>query len=244
MAEQGVLYAQKLYVNEFDLSGNMTSVGFECGVQGQDSTRYSTALTGSTSRTEDPGHTFAQLESSSLFEAGSGKIDTVAAGLARASDTLITFCPLTGTAGERAYLLRGITTQYRSGARVGEMLRADLSARCSANWLPGYVLFNGSFSATGSGSAFQLGAVASGKSLYAWLHVLSGTFGSITLKVQSDDNSGFTSATDRITFSAATAVGVQYATPVAGAITDDWWRVNCSALTTGPMSVVIGMAIL
>ena len=43
--------------------------------------------------------------------------------------------------------------------------------------------------------------------------------------MQSDDNSGFTSATNRITFTQATGVTSELLS-VAGAITDDYWRLS------------------
>lgn len=245
MAEQGVLYAQKLYVRGRDLSGNMTAGGFECGVEGQDSTRYATALTGTTSKTEDPGLSFAQIEAASLWEAGlaAGSIDDRFAAELRLADVPILFCPLTGAEGERAYLLSAFASQYRAGAKIGEMLKADFSAKCSSLWVAGTILKNGSQSGTGNGTAFQVGAVPAGKSLYAHLHVISGTFGSITVKVQSDDAIGFPSATDRVTFGAAAAVGAEIAVAVPGPITDDYWRMNVSALTSGPMTIVLAIGI-
>ena len=55
----------------------------------------------------------------------------------------------------------------------------------------------------------------------------------LALKVQSDDNSSFTSATDRITLTNFTAVGAQYS-KVAGAITDTHYRINYTLSGTSP----------
>src|SRR6185503_9390715 len=152
MAEQGVLYAQKLYVRGRDLSGNMTAGAFECGVEGQDSTRYSTALTGTNYKTEDPGLSFAQLETSSLWEAGlaAGSIDDRFDAEIRQANVPILFCPLTGAEGERAFLLQAYESQYRMGAKIGDMLKADFSAKCSSLWVSGTLLKNGSQSGTGN----------------------------------------------------------------------------------------------
>lgn len=79
---------------------------------------------------------------------------------------------------------------------------------------------------TGTGTANQLGALSAAQSLYVNLHVLSiaGTTPSLTVRVESDDNAGFSSATTRGTFTAATtAVGGQHMR-IAGPITDDYWR--------------------
>jgi len=57
--------------------------------------------------------------------------------------------------------------------------------------------------------------------------------------VQSDDAQAFLSPTDRITFAQATAIGAQWATPVSGAITDDWWRLSYTIGGTNPSFMVI-----
>jgi len=80
------------------------------------------------------------------------------------------------------------------------------------------------------GSVVNLGD-ATGLYVYCTLHVFSaGT--SITVKVQSDDNSGFTTPTDVATISggAISAAGGYWMTRVAGT-TDTYYRLNASAVT-------------
>jgi hypothetical protein len=82
------------------------------------------------------------------------------------------------------------------------------------------------------GTALNLGLVAAGKYLYATLHLLGTAGSSITVLVESDEDSGFASATTRITFGPLTTVGGNWGTRVAGAIAlDDWFRINVSAIT-------------
>ena len=71
--------------------------------------------------------------------------------------------------------------------------------------------------------------------MYAGLHITaaSGTTPTLVVKVQSDDNAGFTSATDRITFTSANSIGGQWSS-VAGAVTDDYWRVTWTVGGTSP----------
>lgn len=97
-------------------------------------------------------------------------------------------------------------------------------------------------SSTGAlGSGTQAGAVAADEYLYASLHCFSAgtTFDAV---VESDDNSGFTSATTRVTFSGITTEGGTWATKVAGAITDDWWRVRVTTCT-GTFSIAASIGI-
>lgn len=87
-------------------------------------------------------------------------------------------------------------------------------------------------STTGAkGTAVQHGAVASDERLFATLHLLGTAGTSITAVIESDDNSNFTSATTRYTWSALTAANGYWATPVAGAITDTWWRLRVTAVS-------------
>lgn len=143
--------------------------------------------------------------------------------------------------GSTAYLFRGIPLQYvPTEGNVGDLAMAKLSGQSSTGGVVrGTLIHPGSASRTSSsaGTGRQLGAVVAGKSLYAALHVLSvaGTdTPTVTVKVQSDDNADFSSATDRITFTGATAVGSQWSS-VAGAITDDYWRISYTISGTNPV---------
>lgn len=144
--------------------------------------------------------------------------------------TVRSFCT-TADDGSVAYLMRGINLSYTPiSGTVGELAMGQVSgATSSGPVVRGKLLHPSSTARTSSstGTGRQLGAVASGKAMYAALHVLSvsGTNPTLDVKVQSDDNSGFTTATDRITFSQADDVGSQWGS-VAGAVTDDYWRVS------------------
>lgn len=141
--------------------------------------------------------------------------------------------------GSLAYLTRGVPVQYQPiGGNAGELAMTGMTVNSSGAIVRGLLLHPSATQRTssGTGTGRQLGAVASGKSLYAALHVVSaaGTTPSLTVKVQSDDNSNFTSATDRITFAAADVQGAQWSS-VAGAITDDWWRITYTISGTNPV---------
>ena len=60
------------------------------------------------------------------------------------------------------------------------------------------------------------------------MHVLavSGTNPTLDMIIQSDNVSGFTSPTTKITFDQAVAVGAQWGTRVAGPLTDDYYRAS------------------
>jgi hypothetical protein len=101
--------------------------------------------------------------------------------------------------------------------------------------------------ATGTGTSVQLGAVSSTQRLYVALHVfsVSGTTPSLTVAIQSDNATGFPSASTVTTLTAATAIGSQI-TRVAGPITDDWFRVSYTISGTDPsflFAVTAGIAV-
>lgn len=143
--------------------------------------------------------------------------------------------------GSMAYLMRGIVLNYQpADGEAGGLAMTSITGRNSTGGIVrGALIHPGSGTRTSSstGTAQQLGAVVAGKSLYAALHVLTatGTTPSLTVKVQSDDNSDFTSATDRITFTAETDATTHYQWgSVAGAVTDDYWRVSYTISGTDP----------
>lgn len=121
-------------------------------------------------------------------------------------------------------------------------------ARQMSNWsIVGYPLVRGLFATkqtvtvTGNGTGHNLGAVSAAQHVYGSVHFLTagGTTPSITVVLESDDNSGFTTATTVATFTAATTRTAQI-TRVAGAITDTWWRYRWTVSGTSPSFQVRG----
>lgn len=175
-----------------------------------------------------------------MQDVATGSVDDTLFDLLGTASTPHSICTLSDD-GSLAYLFRGIPLSYTpTEGTVGDLAMATLKGQSSTGGIVrGTLIHPGSASRTSSstGTGRQLGAVAAGKSLYASLHVLSvaGTASpTLTVKVQSDDNAGFTSATDRITFTAATAVGSEWSS-VAGSITDDYWRVSYTISGTNPV---------
>lgn len=149
-----------------------------------------------------------------------------------------TVCPVSGNAGEVAYVTQLMRASYQLGGAQGDVNMWQASGSSSGPIPRGVSLHppGTARTATGSGTAVQAGAITSAQHMYANLHVLSvsgtGT-PTITVKIQSDDNAGFSSATDRITFTAATARGGQSAS-LAGAVTDDYWRAQWTISGSSP----------
>jgi hypothetical protein len=125
-----------------------------------------------------------------------------------------------------AYLTKALACEYNQGGKHGDL--NPFTAGLPVSWpiVRGAVLHpqGTARTATGTGTSVQLGAVDSNHALYVCLHQTGFTDGSMTVKVQSDNATGFPSATDQGTFTAVTGLGGQ-TMKISGPITDDWWRV-------------------
>ena len=142
---------------------------------------------------------------------------------------IISVAPVSVTAGQPAYSMKTYLGEYRIGAAVGELHAFTLNANASGEVsIKGTIMEASAKASTAAGTARQLGAVAADKKVYGVMHVtaVSGTSPTLDLVIQSDDAEGMGSPTTRLTFAQATAASAQWLTPVAGPITDDWWRAS------------------
>lgn len=226
-----ILRDSKLFLDGYDFSGDMSALALAYGAELQDNTTF-----GMDTRSRLGGLKTVTVQHEGFWNGGANGVDDVLFGKIGVASVPMTIAPMTGAEGELAYSFLSNLGQYTPGATVGEMLRFSVSGEASGELVRGSILLNATKTLTGNGTAFNVGAASSTQKLYAALHVIaaSGTSPTLDVKVQSDDASGFGTPTDRITFSQATAIGSQWATPVNGAITDNWWRINYTIGGTGP----------
>ncbi|WP_030267943.1 hypothetical protein [Streptomyces sp. NRRL B-24484] len=230
-----ILTNVRLFTAGADLTGSSNKVELQSEVEEKDGTTFGSGGW----KAPKGGLASSSIQGEGLWEAGDpGLIDDVAwATLGGVGPW--TVCPDTAALGSLAYFTQMLRCDYSLLGEVGEL--APWSSKGSGAW----PLARGQIahppgtarSSSGTGTAQQLGALTAGRRLYANLHVLSvaGTAApTITARVESDDNAGFTSATTRLTFNAATAQGGQALRTDGSAITDDWWRIAWSITGTGP----------
>jgi len=229
-----VLTGVRLFAGGADLTSASNTVELSSEVEVKDVTNYGSAgwkeVLGGLASTE--------IKASGQWEAGDTSLVDDAAWAGLGVVDAWTIGPVGAAVGDLAYLAKSLQANYSLGGAVGDV--APWKADASGSW----PLVRGSVAhppgtartATGAGTGVNLGAVAAGQRLYATMHVLSvsGTTPSITAIVESDDNSGFTSATTRLTFAAATARGAQIDRSSGSAITDSWWRVSWTVAGTTP----------
>lgn len=150
-----------------------------------------------------------------------------------AAEQAVTITPA-GSATNAAYMFRAAHFSYELLGGVGDVapFSASMSGTNGVGLVRGQLAAaKGNVSATGAlGSTLLLGAASSTASLYAVFHVFTaGT--TITVQVQSDDNAGMSSPTTVATIGPITTVGGTWMTPIAGPITDTYYRLNVSAIT-------------
>jgi hypothetical protein len=186
-----------------------------------------------------------QLTHSGFNEQGTGKIDPLLnAWQAGTAAKAVTFCPATGVYDDPAYSGSGLHFNYSIGGKVGDVQPfAGAMFGHDVNAFRGTIMATGEKTADGTGTIKQLGAVSTTQKLYAVLHVTAVTAAaenSLAVKVQSASLQAFGSPTNRIAFAAVTtAVTGEYATPIAGEITDTWWRVTWTVTGPGSYSYTI-----
>jgi len=149
----------------------------------------------------------------------------------------VTICPEGRADGDPAYFMRATQGQYQpmGSGELGDMLRWKLSASVRAimegapdQWpgaaIKGTVAMDVLAAGTGAQAGQQLGALSATQRLWVAVHLFDAA-GAVGFDIESDDNGGFTTATQRIDVPDITVSG-SWAGTVLGAITDDYWRVN------------------
>lgn len=186
---------------------------------------------------------------------GSGFVDfdgehaAMSAGFTGSASLVVTAAPSSADGDVAMLMPEGLTASWTPlDVTIGETagMSVDLSGRSTKAPVSGRILApEAARTATGNGTARQLGAVDAGESVFGSLHVVaaSGSTPTLDVLVTSDDASGFASPTTRLTFAQATGRTAQHLS-AAGAITDDWWRVQWTIGGTSPsftFAVVVGI---
>lgn len=229
----------KVYLDAFDLSADTNAVSVEFDAGPEDAS----VLDGSGARKYGPTLESGRFSLGGLWQGGTDKVNEILAGRFAVNDSLLTLVPETGTDGDAVYSCRVLVAQYDAiTGTVGNLLKYKASGEFTGTAFKGIQLASGAKASTGTGTILNPGAVSATQKLYGSLHVLAVSGGTLTVKIQSAPTVGFAAPVDRITFAGVTVRGVQWATPVAGAITDAFWRATWT-LTAGTATIMVSMGI-
>lgn len=225
----------KAYQGGADLTGQSNKIQAKATVDTKPSTTF--ASNGWTER--KPTVRGAQVMHIGFWDAGNGGLPDDRAFADLGTSNPYTACPTAGlTAADLCYLTKFVESEYEAFGAHGDLIPYSIKGKADVPLVRGQILHPGATArtATGSGTAVQIGAVPAGQRMYAALHVISisGTGSpTLTVRLQSAPTNGFASPTTQATFTAATLIGGQF-TSVAGAITDTWWRADWTISGTTP----------
>ena len=221
----------KVFSGGYDLSSHVTNVNLELTAEELDATTLQSG--GFTEKLA--GLKNSELTLDGFYEAGANKPDALL-GTSVGNELIVTTVPDAGV-GNTAYFLKSRLFEYSILGEIGDIAPFSISKSQSSDVVVrGTIQLDGSLTSTGNSTGTQLGAVGASEKCYAAIHCysVSGTSTpTITFKLQSDDNSSFTSPTDRITFTGITAIGSAFQR-VSGASTDQYWRLNYTITGTNP----------
>lgn len=243
--------AQKLtdaviWIGQYDVSGDHNMVRLPESVEPLKATTFGSGVT---THKNIAGLKTAGCEGSGVLSYGADSIEDVLRSKFAVAEVPNSFMAEGGQAGELAWFFKSLLTEYTPvGGDVGALHAFTFKAAASKSPLVrGQVMAakTARTSSSNSGTPVQVGAVTAAQRVYAALHVfaVSGTNPTLDVTVKSDDGVGFASPTTRITFAQLAAAGAEFKS-AAGAITDDFWRIDWTIGGTDPsftFAVVLGI---
>lgn len=174
--------------------------------------------------------------------------DSVAVGSSYPLSVVLPATAGTLAEGDIAYVATSSITKYqpRDGA-TGDAAKAQIVAPYSGRFAYGRLGHALAARTTSSNSTgFAYGGPSASQYMVANIHVTAYSgLTSIAVKVQSDDNSGFTSPTDRLSFTSVTAIGAENKTAVgsSGWASETYHRVVWTVSGTGSCTFAVTLGV-
>ncbi len=226
-----------LFWGGYSLASSFNAVGLTASSSMQDDTVY-----GDTFVSSAAGLSSVSLEGEGFWQSAT---DSALFSSLGTSDTVVTVMPQELSIGSAALFTKLTTSEYNpiAGGTVGEMLSFRLSGESTNEKLhTGEVLVApATYASSSASTANNLGAATASQTIYSALHVYTvNSAGTLDCVIQSDDSSGFSSPTTRITHTQFSAIGSEIKS-LAGAVTDTYWR--CSFTISGSFDFTISLAI-
>lgn len=155
--------------------------------------------------------------------------------------------PESATTGNRGYEFESYIIGQPRVSGSASAVQLNLTLKGDNNLVRTYVLSRDTaLSSSGNGTAYQVGAVGATQEAYSVLRAfsVSGGPGTLDVIIASDDAEGFGGSPEtQLTFTQLTAIGEEVKVSGAGAITDDWWRVQFTVAGGGIWSVAVTFGI-
>lgn len=228
-----VLSGRPIWIDGYQFNNQLNQAAIDYGADALDVTSLS-----DTTHIMRSGLKSAGFALDGFFDvsAGSDSIDKKLFDQISLANLPVMIAAQAGTAGQIAYFMNTTLGEYNPQGAVGEVYKFSARGLAQGDLVRGTIIANLSdITSSSSSSVHQIGAATAAQTIFAALFVTKadGTTPTLDVVIESDDNGSFTSATSRFTFSQATAIGGQYLT-LAGAVTDDYWRVDYTLGGTSP----------
>ena len=215
----------RIYMAEFNLSGDHNKIGLEVGRNDSLNTVFGNAATSVKGTTA-----FATLAGQGFVTLGTGNVHAVLGAQINVNDVPVTVTYNGATEGDACEFFTCLVGRYDPFAvgDVGEHMGFAVSAKSvGTQSVGGTIVGVGSKTATGNGSEYsKWGTMTSTDTVYSALHVLSvsGTSPTLDVIIESD-TTGFPSPSTVLTFTQKTAVGSQFISKSTGLPSSDtYWR--------------------
>lgn len=225
----------RCWVGAYDISGNVNKMEFDPTAEYETTTNMNSAnfAEGMVGLKTAPWRAEGFYEGATVDAATTALLGT----------TVVTSMAVDSTAGSVAYFGSGPILAAKPGFTIGKVAAIEAGGVASPI-IRGAILYpKTTLAATANGAALNHGAVSATQAAYGALHVFSASSGdTLDVKIQSDDNSGFTTPTDRITFTqvSGATIGSELKS-LAGAITDTYWRIVATIAGNGSESFSFGV---
>jgi hypothetical protein len=229
-----------LYWGGYSLASVFNAVGLTLNGAMVDDTVY-----GDTFTSNAAGLSSVTLEGEGYWDSTK---DSVLYSSLGTSETLVSVTPVDQAAGSRAFFTNLTTSEYNpiGTGTVGEMLAFKITGEGRGEKVvAGEIVVAPGTDRTSSGTSAvnaSIGAVSATQAIYSGLHVLSAS-GTLEVVIKSDNSSGFSSPTTRITHTSFTAIGSELKS-ASGAITDDYWRADFTVSGGGSFDFIVSLGIL
>lgn len=237
----------RVYVGPLDLSGQANSVTF-----GPLSRNFPDATTFNDGGFQcvRPGVASGALTVAGLQDFAAGALDsTISVGQigSQYADLVIPSATGTPAAGDPCWFSRGVVNSLNplDGAK-GDMGKFTVGLAYDTALIQGLTAHPlAARTTTGTGTAVALTGPTAAQSLYAVLHVTAYSgLTNVVFTIESDDNSGFTSAATRVTFATVTGLTSEFKSVVGAFNTETYHRVSWAVTGTGSVSFVCAFGVL
>ena len=211
----------KIYLEGYDLSGFSNQLDLSRSVEVPDRSSFGDV----NRRTMAGGLETIRFTGGGYADLDDGEIEEVLNDNLGVADAVLTVSPEAGAMSDVAYVMKSIVASYEQGGDVGIIYPFKFSASGQTRGVRGHILYpKTAISGAGTGTSREEGAISATQDGYGALHIFAISDGTLTVTINSDADDVW-GGTSRIAFGGKTQVGGYWKT-VAGAITDQYWRVE------------------